>query len=60
MQTSPQFIPVFMDDGKCAELQEKNNKKVLRFMKNLSKIGVMTSQNDQKMTIAQKIITGKI
>ena len=54
MQTpSPLSIdPVFMDDGQCAEKNEKNNKKKFQFffprviVKNSLKIGLMTSQND--------------
>ena len=52
MQTPPlpfSFGPVFMDDGKCAEQNEKNNKKFPDFYFSSYREKFMMSQNDQKI-----------
>ena len=51
------FDPTFMKDVECAEYNDTNSPIfILRvIVKNALKIGVMTSQNYQKMTITEKI-----
>ena len=61
----PSFPPLrnggnFIEDAESAKYNRKNNIKIFRFLFfelswNLSKIEVMTSQNDTKMTITRKI-----